>query len=52
MTPPLTTIHQPKDDLGELAIDTLIHRLNNPFAEPQILTLTPELVERGSVAQR
>ena len=49
MTPPLTTIHQPKDDLGELAIDTLIHRLNNPEAEPQVLILTPELIERGSV---
>jgi LacI family transcriptional regulator len=50
MTPPLTTIHQPKDDLGELAIDTLIHRLNNPEVEPQVLILTPELIERGSVA--
>ena len=49
MTPPLTTIHQPKDSLGELAIDTLIHRLNNPEAEPQVLILTPELIERGSV---
>ncbi|HDL7479676.1 ribose operon transcriptional repressor RbsR [Yersinia enterocolitica] len=52
MTPPLTTIHQPKDDLGELAIDTLIHRLNNPEAEPQVLILTPELIERESVATR
>lgn len=52
MTPPLTTIHQPKDELGELAIDTLIHRLNNLHEEPQILTLTPELVDRGSVSQR
>lgn len=52
MAPPLTTIHQPKDDLGELAIDTLIHRLNNPEAEPQVLILTPELIERGSVATR
>ncbi|HDL7850401.1 TPA: substrate-binding domain-containing protein, partial [Yersinia enterocolitica] len=51
-TPPLTTIHQPKDSLGELAIDTLIHRLNSPEAEPQVLILTPELIERGSVATR
>lgn len=49
MTPPLTTIHQPKDSLGELAIDTLIYRLNNPETEPQVLILTPELIERGSV---
>ncbi|WP_114192802.1 ribose operon transcriptional repressor RbsR [Edaphovirga cremea] len=52
MAPPLTTIHQPKDDLGELAVDTLLHRLNNPTAEPQILVLTPELVVRDSVGQR
>lgn len=51
MTPPLTTIHQPKDELGELAIDTLIHRLADPDADQQLLVLTPELVERGSVAE-
>jgi DNA-binding LacI/PurR family transcriptional regulator len=30
MTPPLTTIHQPKDELGELAVDVLIHRMAQP----------------------
>lgn len=52
MTPPLTTIHQPKDALGELAIDTLLHRLKDPEAEAQILVLTPELVVRGSVGEK
>lgn len=52
MTPPLTTVHQPKDDLGELAVDTLLHRLKNPAAEPQRLVLTPELVVRDSVTRR
>ena len=52
MTPPLTTIHQPKDELGELAIDTLIHRLQAPGGSQQRLVLTPELVERQSVAIR
>lgn len=52
MTPPLTTIHQPKDELGELAIDTLIHRLAEPGGSQQLLVLTPELIERGSVAER
>ncbi|WP_206541915.1 ribose operon transcriptional repressor RbsR [Winslowiella iniecta] len=52
LTPPLTTIHQPKDELGELAIDTLIHRLADPGASQQTLVLTPELVERASVAER
>lgn len=49
LTPPLSTIHQPKDQLGELAIDTLIHRMSDPDASQQTLVLTPELVERGSV---
>jgi len=49
MMPPLTTIHQPKDSLGELAVDALLHRLQDPEAEPQILVLTPELVVRQSV---
>jgi len=49
MTPPLTTIHQPKDELGELAVDVLIHRMAQPALEQQRLFLTPELVERGSV---
>ncbi|MGK3143885.1 ribose operon transcriptional repressor RbsR [Pantoea sp. C2G6] len=49
LSPPLSTIHQPKDALGELAIDTLIHRLSDPDASQQTLVLTPELVVRGSV---
>ncbi|VTP16409.1 Ribose operon repressor [Phytobacter ursingii] len=48
MTPPLTTIHQPKDELGELAIDVLIHRISDPTQQQQRLQLTPVLMERGS----
>lgn len=48
MTPPLTTIHQPKDALGELAVDVLIHRMAQPDLAQQRLQLTPELIERGS----
>ncbi|PSN07371.1 ribose operon transcriptional repressor RbsR [Siccibacter turicensis] len=48
MTPPLTTIHQPKDELGELAIDVLIHRMSQPELAQQLLQLTPELMDRGS----
>lgn len=48
MTPPLTTIHQPKDELGELAIDVLIHRIADPSQQQQRLQLTPVLMERGS----
>ena len=48
MTPPLTTVHQPKDELGELAIDVLIHRITQPGQAQQRVQLTPELVIRGS----
>ena len=48
MTPPLTAIHQPKDELGELAIDVLIHRITQPTLQQQRLQLTPILMERGS----
>ncbi|WP_407704362.1 ribose operon transcriptional repressor RbsR [Winslowiella arboricola] len=51
MTPPLTTIHQPKDELGALAIDTIIKRLTNPGISKQLLVLTPELIERASVGE-
>lgn len=50
MMPPLTTIHQPKDELGELAVDVLIHRMAQPDMEQQRLQLTPVLTERGSVS--
>lgn len=49
MSPPLTTIHQPKDELGELAVDTLLYRLKHPDTEPNVLVLTPELIVRNSV---
>lgn len=48
MTPPLTTVHQPKDELGELAVDVLIHRISDPTLSHQRLQLTPVLMERGS----
>ncbi|CAE1151693.1 ribose operon transcriptional repressor RbsR [Serratia sp. Tan611] len=51
LAPPLSTIHQPKDSLGELAIDALINRLQNPQRAAQVMVLTPELVERASVGQ-
>ncbi|EOE1543994.1 MULTISPECIES: ribose operon transcriptional repressor RbsR [Providencia] len=49
MIPPLTTIHQPKDKLGQQAVDQLIYRMDNPEAKASILVLTPELIERQSV---
>ncbi|MBL1188650.1 transcriptional repressor PurR, partial [Escherichia coli] len=52
LSPPLSPIPQPKDSLGELAVDALINRRQNPEREAQGLVLTPELVERASVGRR
>ena len=52
MTPPLTTIHQPKDELGELAIDVLIHRITQPTLQQQRLQLTPILMEGTTTVEQ
>ncbi|MBT0721852.1 transcriptional regulator RbsR [Tatumella sp. TA1] len=49
LTPPLTTIHQPKDSLGLMAIDLLLHRIESKKGgAPVSWELTPELVSRSS----
>lgn len=49
MTPPLTTIHQPKYRLGESAVEALTKRLADPERADSIIELEPTLVERHSV---
>lgn len=49
MSPPLTTINQPKAELGKLAVETLLKRIKNPTAKHRTLLLEPELVWRESV---
>ena len=39
--PPLTTIHQPKDELGKLAVDKLLRRMDDADAPSDLLVLTP-----------
>lgn len=48
-SPPMTTMHQPKRELGQLAADTLLNRIENPKIEPTVRTLRSTLVERKSV---
>lgn len=49
LTPPLTTIHQPKDELGKLAVDKLLRRMDDADAPSDLLVLTPALINQGSV---
>lgn len=49
MTPPLTTIHQPKYRLGKAAVETLLHKLAHQERAPQVVQLEPELVVRTSI---
>ncbi len=49
-TPALTTIHQPKDSLGETAFNMLIDRIVNKREQSRTLEVHPRLIERRSVA--
>lgn len=45
---PLTTYHQPCIDIGNAAIDAIIHRLENPESAPHRITLQGKLITRAS----
>ena len=49
-TPALTTIHQPKDSLGETAFNMLLDRIVNKREQSQSIEVHPRLIERRSVA--
>lgn len=50
LIPPLTTIHQPRKEIGSESIKLLIRNIENEDArEREIITFTPHLVIRGSV---
>jgi LacI family transcriptional regulator len=48
--PPLTTIRQPVDRLGEAAVEMLLDRARDGSAAARSLVLTPELVVRASTS--
>lgn len=50
-SPPLTTIHQPKYRLGQKAAAILLAKVNKEESDSKVLTLHPELIERGSVRE-
>ncbi|SDS36873.1 LacI family DNA-binding transcriptional regulator [Microlunatus soli] len=48
--PPLTTMAQPKVELGRRAVDMIIQQLGSGVGEPTTATLTTQLVLRASTA--
>lgn len=49
LSPPLSTISQPKAELGQLAVETLLKRIGSPSSDFQTIMLEPELVLRDSI---
>ncbi|GAA0752047.1 LacI family DNA-binding transcriptional regulator [Ideonella azotifigens] len=49
-SPPLTTVSQPKQRIGALAVDMLLERIHGKRREPRKVLLQPELRLRGSTA--
>jgi LacI family transcriptional regulator len=46
--PPLTTIHQPMQEVGEIATRKLIELIDDPDAEREEILLKTKLLRRGS----
>ena len=51
-TPPLTTISQPKQEIGQLAVSLVLERIQNPSLPPRRSVLSPRLVIRESTQRR
>lgn len=50
--PPLTSVNVKKEEMGAIAARMLINRIENPDAPLQAYVIDPELVTRGSVAEK
>ncbi len=51
LSPPLTTVHIPHDELGVRAAELLIEEMRDGKAGPETIRLDPTLVIRGSTAK-
>jgi len=45
---PLTTVRQPKYEIGQMSVELLIKRINHPSMKPESIILPPELCIRKS----
>ncbi|MDH5621823.1 MAG: LacI family transcriptional regulator [Gammaproteobacteria bacterium] len=50
LTPPLTSLHIPHDEIGIQAAELLVERMDNPKSSVRTVNLLPELIVRGSTA--
>ncbi|MGZ0655893.1 GntR family transcriptional regulator [Coraliomargarita sp. W4R53] len=48
---PLTSYQQPCDDIGRIAVETMIHRITHPESPPHRIALQGNLVPRSSSAR-
>ena len=46
----LTTVHQPRHDIGQMAVDLLIERIRGGRVKPRRVVLAPTLVVRSTTA--
>ena len=46
----LTTVHQPRLEMGQMAVSMLLDRLDNRKSQPRRAVLSPSLVVRGTTA--
>lgn len=48
--PPLTTVRQPFEEMGRLAVDHVVALIESPDTVPETVVIQPELIVRGSTA--
>jgi LacI family transcriptional regulator len=50
LSPPMTAVAQPIDQMGEIAVKLIVNRINGSFTAPRKILLDPQLIVRESVS--